>query len=74
MEDTSGFYKLDNSTLLFGPNGTIGPGYELLRQEHDGYTYPVDGWYWFGSEAEANGHFGIEETVKPEQLVDKTGI
>lgn len=70
MEDTSGFYKLETSgNLLFGPNGTIGNGYELIRQEHELYTYPIDGWYWFNSEGEAREHFGLPIN---EQLVGTT--
>ncbi len=58
MEDTSGFYKLDND-LLFGPNYVLNANYELRRDQHADYTYPVDGWYWFDSESEAREFFGL---------------
>jgi hypothetical protein len=51
--DTSGFYKNDNGTLLFGPNFVLNANYELRRETHDQHNYPVDGWFWFDSEKEA---------------------
>ena len=51
--DTSGFYKLDGDTLLFGPNFVLNANYELRKETHDQHTYPIDGWYWFNSEEEA---------------------
>jgi hypothetical protein len=59
MDDTSGFYKYENQVLLYGPNEITGPYCDLLRQNHLDYTYPVDGWYWFDSEAQAKDFFGI---------------
>ena len=53
MEDTSGFYKLENGQLLFGPNFVLNKNYELRRETHDQHTYPIDGWSWFESEEEA---------------------
>jgi hypothetical protein len=55
--DTSGFYKLDDGALLYGPNAVIGADLELLRAEHAAYDYPVAGWYWFDSEADARAYF-----------------
>ena len=51
--DTSGFYKNDNGTLLFGPNFVLNANYELRRETHDQHNYPIDGWFWFDSEEEA---------------------
>ena len=51
--DTSGFYKNDNGTLLFGPNFVLNKDFELRRETHEQHTYPVDGWHWFDSEKEA---------------------
>jgi hypothetical protein len=62
MDDTSGFYKLDGDQLLFGPNGVMGPTYDLERSSKDTHTYPVEGWYWFDSEAEAREFFDLPET------------
>lgn len=60
MENTSGFYKNDGG-LLYGPNFVLGPygAYELRKETRDEHTYPIDGWYWFDSEAEAKTFFGI---------------
>lgn len=58
MNDTSGFYKEDGD-LLYGPNFVLNANYELYRDQHDTYTYPVDGWYWFDSELEAREFFGL---------------
>lgn len=60
MDDTSGFYKLDvGNVLLFAPNCVYGTDFCLFRQDHDTYTYPVDGWYWFDSEEEAKQFFRV---------------
>ena len=56
--DTSRFYKNENGTLLFG-NVVLNKNYELRKETHDQHTYPVDGWYWFDSEAEAKSFFNI---------------
>jgi hypothetical protein len=65
MEDTSGFYKLDGD-LLYGHWVVYGPDYTLLREDHTTYTYPVSGWYWFDTEAEARGFFGLP--IAPDDL------
>ena len=59
--DTSGFYKLDEGNLLYGPTTVMGADLELLRDEHEQYEYPVAGWHWFDNEAEARAFFGLEE-------------
>jgi hypothetical protein len=53
MEDTSGFYKEENGELIYGPNFVLNKNYELRKETHDQHTYPIDGWYWFDSKAEA---------------------
>ena len=53
-----GFYKLDGE-LLYGPNFVYGPTFSLLKEDHASYTYPVEGWYWFDSEADARAFFGL---------------
>ena len=58
MENTSGFYKLD-ADLLFGPNFVLSANYELRRDTKDQHTYPIDGWYWFDTEAEARTFFDL---------------
>lgn len=50
MEDTSGFYKQNETgEWEYAPNFVYAPTYTLLREEKNNYTYPVDGWYWFES-------------------------
>lgn len=57
-----GFYKLDGD-LLYGPNFVYGPTFELLKEEKDAYTYPVEGWYWFDSEEEACSFFRVQPSL-----------
>jgi hypothetical protein len=47
--DTSGFYTFDQETQegIYAPNFVYAKDYELHRELHDTYTYPVHGWYWF---------------------------
>ena len=54
--NTAGFYKLDidGVTVLHGPNFVLHANYSLYKEQKDTYTYPVDGWYWFDTEEEAN--------------------
>jgi hypothetical protein len=59
MEDTSGFYKLENTEIFYGPNFVEGPDFALYRDSHSTHTYPVNGWWWFGSRTDALTHFGI---------------
>lgn len=48
MEDTSGFYKLNEEGVwLHAPNFVSGPNFELVRENKDDYDYPVEGWSWF---------------------------
>jgi hypothetical protein len=47
MEDTSGFYKLEDGNWLYAPNFVYGLNYELLRENKDQYQYPVEGWSWY---------------------------
>jgi len=62
MEDTSGFYKLDND-LLFGPNFVLNAQYELRRETREQHSYPTDGWYWFDSKQEAKTFFNIPDEI-----------
>lgn len=63
------FYKLDQSNILIAPNFVAGPnGLNLDRTQKDSYTYPVSGWYWFDSDAEAAAYFkqpiGVESSIE----------
>jgi hypothetical protein len=59
MSNTSGFYKYESEILLYGQTEVTGPYFDLLRQNHAEYTYPVDGWYWFDTEEQAREFFGL---------------
>jgi hypothetical protein len=57
--NTSGFYKYQDDQLLYAPNYVEGQGYVLISEYKDQHEYPIDGWYWFESEEEANQFFNI---------------
>ena len=61
MED--GFYKFEDDNWQYAPNFVYGPGYELLRENKDTYSYPVEGWSWYNNSP-------INETN--ETLIDST--
>ena len=69
---TQAFYKLDNGQLLYAPNSVLHATYELHADQHQTYTYPVDGWTWFESAESARAHFGLPEP-QPEPVVGATG-
>lgn len=59
------FFKCDGGSVMHAPNFVMNKDYELRIEDKDSYTYPVDGWYYFASEAEAYKFFGVpyeEET------------
>ena len=58
--NTPGFYKKEGTEILYAPNIIQGPNYALFAAEKDSYEYPVDGWIWAQSEADAIAYF---ETV-----------
>jgi hypothetical protein len=68
---TSGFYKFDNE-LMYGPNYVLAPSFQLYRENKDEYEYPLDGWYWFDSEDEANRFFGIVPDLDTEKDINTT--
>lgn len=47
------FYRIENGEVFRADGDLFGPGYDLLADQHDTYTYPVDGWHWFDSDEEA---------------------
>lgn len=60
------FYKNDNGELLEAPNFVYNKNFSLVKEEKDTYTYPVDGWKWFDTEAEARLEYNLPEP-EPEQ-------
>jgi hypothetical protein len=50
----AGFYKNLNGRLLYAPNSVIGKGYSLSIATKDTTRFPVDGWSWFNTLAQAS--------------------
>lgn len=59
------FYKKDGDSLLDAPNSVVGPGFELLAENKDTYSYPVAGWYWFDTLELAMGFFSTSSDSVP---------
>ena len=55
-----GFYKKDNDNVLFGEKAVYNSNYTLLIENKESYSYPIDGWYYFDTKAEAYSAFGLE--------------
>ncbi len=55
--DTSGFYNKD--AMLRAGKFVYGPGFTLIRDEKESYTYPVNGWIWFDSAIDAAASFNV---------------
>ena len=64
MDDTSGFYKRDpGGILLFGRSFVLNANYDLRREQHESYEYPVDGWSWYESESKAREALGFPDEL-----------
>jgi len=57
--NTQGFYTQNGTDLLYAPTFVSGLGMELIIDQKDSYTYPVNDWYYFDSEEEAKTFFNI---------------
>jgi hypothetical protein len=55
--NNAGFYKKDETEILFAPNIVEGNGYMLAAADKDSYEYPVDGWVWANSLDDAIVYF-----------------
>jgi hypothetical protein len=55
--NNAGFYKKDETQILFAPNIVDGPGYMLVVADKDSYEYPVDGWIYADSLDAAIAYF-----------------
>lgn len=55
--NNAGFYKKDETQILFAPNIVESTGYMLVATDKDSYQYPVDGWIWANSLDEAITYF-----------------
>ncbi len=60
-----GFYKIDSGVIVFGKSKILNKSYTLLIEEKNSYTYPVFGWYYFDTRAEAETFFTGEGWVAP---------
>lgn len=47
--NNAGFYKKEETEILFAPNIVNGPNYMLVVSDKDTYEYPVDGWIYADS-------------------------
>ena len=56
------FYKkLDGCLEIVLSKVSNLPTYEMTTNNHTEFTYPVDGWYWFNTDAEAYAYFGLPD-------------
>lgn len=61
---SDGFFRLaGDGTLQHAPSFVIHLDYQLRRERHAEYSYPIHGWRWFDSVAEAEAFFGVEAAV-----------
>jgi len=44
-----GFYKKEETEILYAPNIVDGPNYMLVLADKDSYEYPIDGWIYADS-------------------------
>ena len=72
MNYSDGFYKVNDTTLLFAKNSVLGPSISITRTDKDTYEYPVDGWHWFDTLEEAVSFFNlnIEDYTEQEQKIE----
>lgn len=52
-----GFYKYNNSQLIYAPHFVETIGMVLVADNKDNYAYPVNGWIWAESENQAKEYF-----------------
>jgi hypothetical protein len=55
--NNAGFYKKEETEILFAPHIVEGNGYMLAAADKDSYEYPVDGWVWANSLDDAIVYF-----------------
>lgn len=64
--NTQGFYKFIDDELLYGANFVSNANYELIAENREQYSYPIDGWSWFYSEEEAKTFLKVPDSNKKE--------
>lgn len=69
--DTSGFYKqAEDGAWIYAANFVYGFNFELLKENKDTYTYPVDGWTWYNENIEIYDLIhAVKEIIEPEIIV-----
>jgi len=55
---SAGFYRLTDR-LSYATTAVYAPNITLLADDRDTYSFPVEGWYWFGSLLEAEQFFDV---------------
>jgi hypothetical protein len=55
--NNAGFYKKEETEILFASNIVNGPNYMLVASDKDAYEYPVDGWIYADSLDAAIAYF-----------------
>lgn len=55
--NNQGFYKKEDTEILYAPNIVEGPSYVLVIADKDKYNYPVDGWIYAESLDDAIAYF-----------------
>lgn len=70
---SAGFYKAneEKNRLFYAPSAIYAPTYTLIATEKDAYEYPVDGWTWYETKAEALIAEAVTEPPAPAK--DETG-
>jgi hypothetical protein len=69
----AGFYKFDYE-LKYAERGVYSNSFQLDIESKSKHKYPVDGWHWFDSDADARKFFGlpeIEESTPETAEIDK---
>jgi hypothetical protein len=63
MTMNPGFYKFDGELLSYAATSVYAPNYTLLAENHVTIAFPINGWFWFNSQSEAESYFGINGTT-----------
>lgn len=68
--NNAGFYKKEETEILYAPNIVNGPNYMLVLADKDEYDYPVDGWIYADSFDEAINIFAGLQNGSGENLFE----
>lgn len=53
------FYKVVEGELVNAPSFVEALSYTLSAENHTDYAYPIDGWYWFDNDAQAQAALAL---------------